>query len=53
VSSDLLLNSAAAYISQEWLQLDTPAPAVSAVHSMQPLPNYFGLSLILVLCVCV
>jgi len=39
----LLLNSAAAYISREWLQLQSPVRAVCAVHSMQTLPNYFGL----------
>jgi len=42
-SHDLLLNSATAYISQEWLQLQSP---VCAVHLMQPLPNYFGLFMI-------
>jgi len=43
VSSDLVLTSATPYISQDRLKLDSPACAVYAVHSMQPLPNYFGL----------
>jgi len=36
------------YIALERLQLHvkSPARAVCAVHSMQPLPNYFGLLLI-------
>jgi len=32
-----------ALVSPEWLELDTPARAVCVVHSMQPLPNQFGL----------
>jgi len=44
-SRDLLLNSATAYISQKRLQLESPERAVCAVHSMQPLLNYFGLLL--------
>jgi len=50
-SRDLLLNSAPAYISQEWLQLESPVHAVCAVHSMQPLPNYFGV-LFWLFCLC-
>jgi len=42
-SLDLLLTSATPYMSQERLNSETPARAVCAVHSMQPLPNYFGL----------
>jgi len=38
-SRDLLLNSATAYISQ----LQSPACAMCAVQSMQPLRNYSGL----------
>jgi len=34
---------ATAYISQERLQLQSPARVVYAVHLVQPLPNYFGL----------
>jgi len=37
-----------AYTSQEWLKLETPASDVCAVHSMQPLPNYFGLLLTMI-----
>jgi len=44
-SRDPLLTSATAYISQERLQLQSPARAVCVVHSMQPLPNHFGLLL--------
>jgi len=44
-SCDLLLISATPYISQEQLKLESPARAVRAVHSMWPLPNYFGLLL--------
>jgi len=40
---DLFLNSATAYISEEWLQLQSPVHAECVVLSMQPLPNYFGL----------
>jgi len=40
---DLLLTFAIPYIPQEQLQLQSPAHAVRAVNSMQPLPNYFGL----------
>jgi len=43
-SHDLLLTSVTLYVSQERLKLESP---VRAVHSMQPLPNYFGLLLML------
>jgi len=44
-SRDLLLSPLTAYISQEQVQLASPAKAVCAVHSMRPLPNYVGLLL--------
>jgi len=37
------LNSTTAYLSQKRIQLQSPARAVCEVHSMQPLPSYFGL----------
>jgi len=40
-------------ISQERLKLESLARAVCAVHSMLPLPNYFGLLLLFVLLSCV
>jgi len=40
-SCDLLLNSATP-TSQEWLEI---VMRIHVVHSMQPLPNYFGLLL--------
>jgi len=40
-SHDLPLTSAT--LSQERLQLQSPARAVCAVYSIQPLRNYFGL----------
>jgi len=42
---DLLTSGGNDTISQERLQLQSPAREVCAVHSMQPLPNYFGLLL--------
>jgi len=41
-SRDLLLTSATHYIYHKQLKLVSPA---CAVHSMQPLPDYFGLLL--------
>jgi len=41
-SRDQLLNFGTP-LSPERLKLDTPARALCVVHSMQPLPNYFGL----------
>jgi len=36
----------------EWLKLDTSVCAFCVVHSVQPLPNYFGL-LFLVILACI
>jgi len=41
-SRDLLLIFLDLLIFPKWLKLDTSARAVRVVHSMQPLPNYFG-----------
>jgi len=49
---DLHLTSATPYMSQEWLQLESPACAVCAVHLMQPLPNYFGMTVAMILSQC-
>jgi len=44
-SRDYTFDFADPFVSLECPKLDTPARAVCVVHSMQPLPNYFGLLL--------
>jgi len=42
-SHDLFLIFANRHMSQDMVKLKIPAHAVRVVHSMQSLPNYFGL----------
>jgi len=42
-SRDMRLNFWITLVYQERLQLESSARAIGAMHSMQPLPSYFGL----------